>query len=217
MDTVPLVIPRADEDGIDVALDVEVEGIIEPESFRIGLEITHPNLAELKVLLIAPDATAYTLLDGPMTGEGGVDLNVTMPTDRAPVTSFEDGEDRVVGKQAQGRWILRLIDTDLANGEADRILTGFTIAFTRRAGAAWRLAGDLHIEGNLYAQNSCTLLPASVDGQALPGIVEMRCGNADPVRLYAFACGNGTVDPGETCDDGNQLPGDGCDARCVAE
>jgi len=30
----------------------------------------------------------------------------------------------------------------------------------------------------------------------------------------AFACGNGVLDPGEVCDDGNTLAGDGCSANC---
>lgn len=30
-------------------------------------------------------------------------------------------------------------------------------------------------------------------------------------------CGDGTVDPGEQCDDGNNIPGDGCNEVCVAE
>ena len=29
------------------------------------------------------------------------------------------------------------------------------------------------------------------------------------------ACGNGVTDPGEACDDANDLPGDGCEADCV--
>ena len=34
-----------------------------------------------------------------------------------------------------------------------------------------------------------------------------------------FRCGNGLVDAaaGETCDDGNTTPGDGCDANCQVE
>lgn len=28
-------------------------------------------------------------------------------------------------------------------------------------------------------------------------------------------CGNGTIEPGETCDDGNQTDGDGCEASCA--
>jgi cysteine-rich repeat protein len=31
------------------------------------------------------------------------------------------------------------------------------------------------------------------------------------------ACGNGVIDAGEACDDGNLAPGDGCNATCAAE
>lgn len=37
------------------------------------------------------------------------------------------------------------------------------------------------------------------------------CGNYDPV------CGNGIVEPGEECDDGNLVNGDGCDNECQYE
>lgn len=30
-------------------------------------------------------------------------------------------------------------------------------------------------------------------------------------------CGNGVVDPGESCDDGNMADGDGCTVRCLTE
>ena len=30
-------------------------------------------------------------------------------------------------------------------------------------------------------------------------------------------CGNGAVEPGETCDDGNHVDGDGCDFACQLE
>lgn len=42
-------------------------------------------------------------------------------------------------------------------------------------------------------------------------LVELKVA-PDPV-----ACGNGTVDPGETCDDGNTTDGDGCSATCQDE
>ncbi len=45
--------------------------------------------------------------------------------------------------------------------------------------------------------------------------------NLDDVCLVGVAdpalCGNGAVDPGETCDDGNQTDGDGCSAACQSE
>ena len=37
------------------------------------------------------------------------------------------------------------------------------------------------------------------------------------VAAGAPPCGNGVVDPGETCDDGNQFSFDGCDFRCQTE
>ena len=33
----------------------------------------------------------------------------------------------------------------------------------------------------------------------------------------ASLCGNGVIDPGESCDDGNRFSFDGCDLRCQAE
>lgn len=37
------------------------------------------------------------------------------------------------------------------------------------------------------------------------------------VRTIAIECGNGLLEIGETCDDGNMLPGDGCNAACQFE
>lgn len=35
-----------------------------------------------------------------------------------------------------------------------------------------------------------------------------------PLNVFAPGCGNGILEPGEACDDGNLLNGDGCDAVC---
>jgi MYXO-CTERM domain-containing protein len=37
------------------------------------------------------------------------------------------------------------------------------------------------------------------------------------VTANAALCGNGTIDPGETCDDGNHTDGDGCSSSCAIE
>ena len=42
--------------------------------------------------------------------------------------------------------------------------------------------------------------PVIADGQAI---------------LFQPACGNGLPDPGEECDDGNQVNGDGCETTCT--
>src|SRR5512146_3505791 len=40
-----------------------------------------------------------------------------------------------------------------------------------------------------------------------------RCAATQDVCIYD-SCGDGIVDPGEVCDDGNKLSGDGCKADC---
>ena len=40
---------------------------------------------------------------------------------------------------------------------------------------------------------------------------------AQPANDAGFACGNGSTDGAEECDDGNALDGDGCSALCTIE
>jgi cysteine-rich repeat protein len=51
------------------------------------------------------------------------------------------------------------------------------------------------------------------DSLVVSGVAPGSSGVVGVVAIYA-PCGNGTVDAGETCDDGNQNDGDGCSATC---
>ncbi len=42
-------------------------------------------------------------------------------------------------------------------------------------------------------------------------------GRPDPPPCYCTTCGNGMLDPGERCDDGNKTGGDGCTPLCQIE
>jgi cysteine-rich repeat protein len=44
-----------------------------------------------------------------------------------------------------------------------------------------------------------------------------RASFANNVKLYLWKCGNGVLEPGEDCDDGNIRAGDGCSERCLNE
>ncbi len=73
----------------------------------------------------------------------------------------------------------------------------------------------------------CTVDDACVAGTCVGG-PPRACADADPCTVDtcnettdacehtpgAGCCGNGTIDPGETCDDGNRIDGDGCSATC---
>ena len=41
--------------------------------------------------------------------------------------------------------------------------------------------------------------------------------SADGTACIDDACGNGVVDPGEVCDDGNNVSGDGCRSDCLSD
>lgn len=38
-----------------------------------------------------------------------------------------------------------------------------------------------------------------------------------PGQLCTLLCGNGRMDSGEVCDDGNRVSGDGCSSSCTVE
>ena len=71
--------------------------------------------------------------------------------------------------------------------------------------------------------SSITAWSPAIEG---PDVVHVRVTNiggmsatsaADRFTYVAPACGNGTLDPGELCDDGNTSSGDGCSAQCQVE
>ncbi len=102
----------------------------------------------------------------------------------------------------------RLIDTRGPDGSTTLASGGtMTIAGTLRSTAGNALQ---------YRDTPPTIAPTAVIAPPLPGPQQISglipCGgNPRP------GCGNGTTDPGETCDDGNATPCDGCSASCQVE
>lgn len=75
------------------------------------------------------------------------------------------------------------------------------------------------------AERSTTLEPGSwtpVPDSGTPGYLHFfMASSTDPRTFYRVRfrgnCGNGTLEGGEACDDGNDYPGDGCSAVCQVE
>ena len=51
----------------------------------------------------------------------------------------------------------------------------------------------------------------------LVALAACKVPNASRVALDGPVCGNGVIDPGEVCDDGNTIGGDGCSADCTSD
>ena len=62
-----------------------------------------------------------------------------------------------------------------------------------------------------------SLVLATLIVQSLPTLVAPEAGIVWGLALDLRVCGNGVVDDGEECDDGNTDSGDGCSSTCVLE
>lgn len=137
----PLALPRAQESfsAIDLALSGEIVDI------AVAVDIEHPDVNRLGLTLQAPgpDGPRF-VLKGIEAAGGPVNLVVAYPTDQRPV----DALDPLVGMPVAGRWTLHLSDQDFGNVDAPRVLRGWRLLITRRADDAWRLGGDLIVEGD---------------------------------------------------------------------
>lgn len=68
-----------------------------------------------------------------------------------------------------------------------------------------------------------SLMVAACGYPSLPAICggelcrpEQECAAAQDICIDIHGCGNGVIDPGEVCDDGNAMDGDGCSADCTS-
>lgn len=65
--------------------------------------------------------------------------------------------------------------------------------------------------GQPQAQEDCAT-PGDEDGNGLADCADPACAGTP---ACAPVCGNGRIDPGEACDEGNKTDGDGCDSNCT--
>ncbi len=208
-----LEIPRSLEIGVEMPLLLDYSGVV--TGIEVWVDITHPDLTKLVLTLLAPDGRSYALFDGDSGLRAGANLNVTFPTELVTEEPLDPIFDPAT--PVRGQWVLRAVDSDGANPDAERRINAWGLNLTRRADDAWRLPMDLVVEGAVTSETSCRIRQLIQDGEPVPGAITLTCGDQDPVRLTTFQCGNGEIDPAETCDDGNFDGGDGCDARCLLE
>ncbi len=207
----PADVPRASNQGTDSILDIDYNGII--TDISVVVDITHPDIAQLEVLLIAPNGASYILHEPNAVNESRANIVTIYPEQTIPTQSF----DALIGQPASGRYILRVIDRDLGNQQAARRINNWGLNITRRADNAWRLPSNLIVDGSVDAETLCRIQQLEQNGQPVPGAITLTSGSQEPVRLTTFQCGNSQIDPAETCDDGNFDAGDGCDPRCLLE
>lgn len=76
-------------------------------------------------------------------------------------------------------------------------------------------AGDLSCDGNLNVVDVQLFITLALGGTFSPALDSDNNGCPDACELIDPECGNGVVEFGEECDDGNETPGDGCENDCT--
>ena len=97
--------------------------------------------------------------------------------------------DLVAYSPGQGGW------PTVKSGSSLQLMVDKLGAVTNDAGASWCQSASSFGAGD----------------KGTPGAVNEPCGGLSPV------CGNGKLEQGESCDDGNTKGGDGCSAKCAKE
>jgi cysteine-rich repeat protein len=89
------------------------------------------------------------------------------------------------------------------------------VVFDRDAGTGALTFAGAHRNGvgNVAGLAGAAALAISPGGEH----VYVAASDDDAIAVFSTRCGDGVVDPGEQCDDGNTAGGDGCSAGCRSE
>lgn len=83
----------------------------------------------------------------------------------------------------------------------------------------WGAWATLLVAGGCSDDDSTVGPDAQVDGHLTDSVPHdpFRFPDSSPVDAYLPVCGNGELEEGEVCDDGNTISGDGCNASCTLQ
>lgn len=151
---------------------------------------------ELEALIVldgdgGPGADEITIID--QDPDDGMTADVSLDPVGPPLSSFAT---------------VRGAGTNFGMRNADTFLT---------VAVPLETLADFGVAGSFRAYAGTSSIPTSID-------TDWACADGEPASLMAIpvepvagSCGNGTIDAGEMCDDGDSAGGDGCSATCEIE
>jgi cysteine-rich repeat protein len=109
--------------------------------------------------------------------------------------------------------------TNICAEEAGYTCTGAPSICRATCGDGVRTVNEVCDDGNLRAGDGCSARCLLENGQSCQASNVCDSGRCNPDTDLCEAvprCGDGALDEGELCDDGNTTAGDGCNATCTA-
>jgi len=162
---------------------------------------------------IFADAGGSARLQGQLDGDGGATFQVVAATIAVTSRVHADAYDGFLG----GAVILRACDVAVNAGAVLSSL-GPTGENLLQASGQMTIGGTLTSTANRLEYLDPAKLPQVATGAVVappPAIAQNSL--LPPCGTPPARCGNGVVEDGEECDDGNTAPCDGCSASCTTE
>lgn len=210
-------VPKAigDNNPIGTVDEITVPSLGLAKKLSVTVKLENSNIADLQVLLYAPDNSLIVLHKG---GPAGKQLEETWPVTAKPVSGDLGAW---LGKNPQGKWRLRLVDGKASGVADDGKLVAWSVNILIASNNMVVSTGALAAAGGFQNQSSAGP-PFACNEDALGHMYF----NTNDKRLYYCdgewrlilpepLCGNGAINPGEECDDANVKDGDGCTAQCL--
>ena len=208
-------VPIKDHDPIGVSTTVAVPDVGSVKTLSVAVDIANSDISGLTVTLYDPANEPYLLYDKGATGKA---LQTSWP---APSKTVSGDLSAWIGKNPKGTWRLKVVDNKFINNGNDGAINDFSVTLTWLSNSKAGATGVFEAKNGLVLQTAAKA-PATCD-EANAGRTWFDtsdpalyvCDGADwrmfvPVPM----CGNGKINKGETCDDGNSKDGDGCTAKC---
>ncbi len=217
-------VPIPDNTGASANSVITFPDLGEAQGLTIAVELSNTDLASVAVKLLPPDdkKVGYVLCD-PCGSKDQKSLKATWTEAQAP----KSGDlSPWIGKNPKGEWTLVVTDSAFCVKQAPG--NGPLCDLDKKEDGAiidWSVQAKTLSTKKVAATSSLQLLPVDVAPFTCTinhmGALyfnkkdkALRYCDGAVWRTLADTCGNGVLEPGEECDDGNNSDGDGCNSTC---
>ena len=184
------------------------------KSLLIHVDVTNSNLKDVTVTLYDPNKGQYLLFGG----GSGQKLKTSYPKPAKPATGDLS---TWAGKNPKGKWMLRVVDTAFKNNKLDGQVVAWSVQVETLSNKQVESKGAFLATGGLKLP-SAAQAPFKCDATRRGWIYYDTktdgvwvCRKPGWTEALFRQCGNGILEAGEHCDDGNLKDGDKCPADCL--
>ncbi|MEY3012737.1 MAG: hypothetical protein RIT45_1472 [Pseudomonadota bacterium] len=222
----PLPVAIPDNTGVTAVAQASFGKVGTAMTIAVHIKLANTDLSSVRIALLPPDDKKVGMVVcDPCGDKDAKSYDVTL-TEKSTLKNGSLAD--AIGKSLEGIWTLQVLDTsyclaqipenkgicDVAN-KTDGAIATFDVSGTVTSAQSIKLGGTLQFALLGAAPFDCE---AARVGHAYfdTKLAKLRYCDGTVWRALSDSCGNGVLESGEECDDGNVSDGDGCSPTCVA-